>query len=253
MINHVRTYLMNVAASSTPAADMIGEEPIDPNFVPRIVPSEYQKLYNKFYPANCDRMFKNFRTWQLLKLMHSSWNEEWMYEEDSRVTYVPFSTTTWSDNLGTTIYPINGSPTVYLYGRARSKNSTLYKLYDITIQSAGSILVESPTDGLVGYTETQWTTSLSNQLELRNSELLFQVGQASEGDTFRIECVTSPVHDLSKLYEQLDTISSSEWKTLVAASNHPTELLQSLNSGAYLVNKIAAAAFTLYYGLQNAV
>ena len=92
MINHARTLLLNVSPN-TYNASMLGEEFI-PEFTPVALPSYLQIARNILFGATPDKVFMNFRAYELLSLLHSTELEEFVTALDPRVTY---STTDTSD------------------------------------------------------------------------------------------------------------------------------------------------------------
>lgn len=87
MLNHARTLLLNISGDSNPGADFLAEE---------IVPAEYRKLElpnalnqvrRQLFGSDPDRAMLNYRTRQLLKLLHSTELLEHVVDLDPRLSY----------------------------------------------------------------------------------------------------------------------------------------------------------------------
>lgn len=89
MINHVRTLLLNETSPESQRWDVFGEEFVPPGFKPRSLPTPLTGLYRSLFGANPDRVFKNWRLRQYLRLLHTpKWEPHVLYR-DRRVTYLP--------------------------------------------------------------------------------------------------------------------------------------------------------------------
>jgi len=88
MINHARTLLLNVSgASSQP--QYVGEEYIPANFVPVVLPTYLQLPRRILFGTAPDRYFMNFRAQELMRYLHETELQEFVYQLDPRVTYWP--------------------------------------------------------------------------------------------------------------------------------------------------------------------
>lgn len=85
MINHARTLLLNISPQSY-NADMLGEEYIPP-FIPSPLPAYLQFAHRTLFGSNPDKVFLNFRAYELLNLIHSTELAEFIFALDPRITY----------------------------------------------------------------------------------------------------------------------------------------------------------------------
>lgn len=87
MINHVRTLLLNVERTD---ADVLGEEQIDPDFKPLDLPSPMRKVRSILFGDDPDRYMLNYRSREILTIVHNTELESWITYFDNRITYFPF-------------------------------------------------------------------------------------------------------------------------------------------------------------------
>lgn len=86
MINHARTLLMNVAGWR---ADEIGEEYVPESFHPVPLTPALSLVRTTLFGTNPDRLFMNYRTLQVMSMLHASELAEHVLALDKRVTYWP--------------------------------------------------------------------------------------------------------------------------------------------------------------------
>lgn len=87
MLNHARTLLLNKKPDNPQRCDFPGEELVDPAYVPIVWPTYLQTLGTQLYGNRPDRWMRNYRTRQLLTIVHASPLEHYLLELDSRLTY----------------------------------------------------------------------------------------------------------------------------------------------------------------------
>lgn len=87
MLNHARTLLMNVTCPSPQAMLYPGDELIAPGFRQLALPTYLNTVRARIYGAAPDRYMRNYRTRQLLALLHAGPLEEFVLALDRRVTY----------------------------------------------------------------------------------------------------------------------------------------------------------------------
>jgi hypothetical protein len=88
MINHARTLLMNVDGAHRPAPDSFLEEYIPPDFDAQELPSHMESLHKVMFGNDPDNAFRNFRAWQLMKVLHSTEFADYVTDLDPRITYL---------------------------------------------------------------------------------------------------------------------------------------------------------------------
>lgn len=100
MINHVRTLLLNKRAADSAFP---GEEYVIPNYVIRQEPAVVRKIKQIVFGGQPDRYMLNYRLYQVMVAIHGTELEEYVTYHDTRLTYLPFrSTSLYSSAYGTT-------------------------------------------------------------------------------------------------------------------------------------------------------
>ena len=87
MFNHARTLLVNRRADQSPGPDYLAEELIPPEFTPLSLPSYLLRLREWLFGTTPDRAMLNYRTRQLLSLIHATETEQFVLDLDPRITY----------------------------------------------------------------------------------------------------------------------------------------------------------------------
>lgn len=85
MINHARTLLLNISSQSY-NGDMLGEEYIPP-FLPIALPTYLQLAHRLIFGSSPDKVFLNFRAYELLSIIHQTELAEFVTALDPRITY----------------------------------------------------------------------------------------------------------------------------------------------------------------------
>jgi hypothetical protein len=87
MINHARTLLLNIPGTAY-MPGVLGEEYI-PAYTPVKLPAYLQSARKILFGSTPDKVFLNFRAYELLSLIHNTELAEFVYALDPRVTYWP--------------------------------------------------------------------------------------------------------------------------------------------------------------------
>jgi hypothetical protein len=87
MINHARTLLLNIPGTAY-MPGVLGEEYI-PAYTPVKLPAYLQSARKILFGSAPDKVFLNFRAYELLSLIHNTELAEFVYALDPRVTYWP--------------------------------------------------------------------------------------------------------------------------------------------------------------------
>lgn len=103
MLNHVRTLLLNQAATSPSGLDygLTGSEFIPPTYAPVKLSPVLQRLRDTIYGTRPDTMMLLYRTFQLVGLLHGSELSRYMTWFDTRITYLPIKTDLFNVIYGT--------------------------------------------------------------------------------------------------------------------------------------------------------
>ena len=141
MINHIRTLLMNKLAD--PGLLELGEEFIEPTFLPKTVPGAAQRYRQVLFGANPDRAMLNYRLYQYMVLLHETDLVEFIMEPDSRITY-DFAGRPFFDPM---VYVpnveqrIGSGKSLNLYGPPMVPDSSgdMYRSWIITIKSGSTV------------------------------------------------------------------------------------------------------------------
>lgn len=166
MINHARTLLLNVEPR-TYNGDMLGEEFI-PEFSAVRLPTYLERAHKIIFGTDPDKVFLNFRAYELLSLMHRTELAAFVYALDPRVTY---SVTGLSDffigGVNTEIEKIAGvvRSNIHLSGAAVADNSLGRSYYEYVIRivndTARTAIAEiAPVTGATTNNTVRWATSL---------------------------------------------------------------------------------------------
>lgn len=89
MLNHFRTLLMNVSRDGL-GPDALAAEYTPPEFVPMALPRSVAKLSSVLYGRRPDQYMLNWRTRQVLQVVHATELAEYITALDPRITYLPF-------------------------------------------------------------------------------------------------------------------------------------------------------------------
>lgn len=125
MINHARTLLLNVD-SRTYMRDALGEEYI-PTYTPIALPTYLAGARKILFGSAPDRVFLNFRAYELLSFIHQTELAEFVYALDPRVTYWPKKRSTFfkaKTNTVTLKTAGTSESRLYVNGALKANNNT---------------------------------------------------------------------------------------------------------------------------------
>lgn len=88
MINHARTLLGNRAGGAQALSEP-GEEYIPVEFTGVKMPPWLKSAWNIMFGSNPDNMYRNFQLSRLLRIVHATEYEPYLFYHDSRITYDP--------------------------------------------------------------------------------------------------------------------------------------------------------------------
>ena len=190
MINHARTLLLNQSGRLyTPG--MLGEEYTPPDFTPVQLPSYVITPNRILFGAAPDKVFLNFRAWELLSIIHETELAEFIYALDPRVTYWPQPQTEFFGKAVTAaaIKKVSGYRRAKAYLRGTLKpdnvNGRAYSEYFVQLAQTGDAVVADITatsapDNVSEPLEftnenssfSQWLTTPVPQLQIQFSDLV---------------------------------------------------------------------------------
>jgi hypothetical protein len=88
LINHARTLLLNRAGDARPIPSFFGEEYVPSTFGPVDLPAELLTARSALLGSNPDDAGLNYMLWQYVRILHSTEFEDYVYNLDTRVTYL---------------------------------------------------------------------------------------------------------------------------------------------------------------------
>lgn len=152
MVNHVRTFLMNRGRNGR-GIDQPGEEFVYDKFIPRVLTPGLVMAHKVLFGGQPDRLFLMFRMRQLMQLIHASPLADDVLVKDSRITYLPFDDTMFSDVFKRTV-TIQGSsnPTLlHIYGQhvPDMQKGVIEQIWDIFVTGEGVIRIVNRSTGQI--------------------------------------------------------------------------------------------------------
>ena len=197
MINHVRTLLLNMPASSmTPMGEYV---PLEFNTV--AVPSAVQRARDILFGPRPDATMLDYRLRQYMTMLHSTELVEFVTAQDPRITYAPGSRAMSDFDPAAVVTPVENSIELFITGNLpRTADGRMSCLWQVKAMVAGSTSVSvtrrSAPPGTSIYPIT-YTGGLSNEFPLTGSPLLasFQDEGVVDGITWNVSCLAMPLRD----------------------------------------------------------
>jgi len=209
--NYIRTLLLNEAIG---LPDTLAEEYVSPDYVPRQLPKEFEKVRRILFGGAPDRQMLNFRLYQLMQLLHATELEEYVLQHDDRITYLPFDRDElFNSAFGSEVTPtpgVTGELTVIGDLEPDQANGLLFHHWRILVINANTVSITKYTPTSVSTTETYTLTNgRSQNIELPDSTLQFNfVGGA--GDEWTIESTARPTRGMAEILATLEASLSSD-------------------------------------------
>lgn len=117
MINHIRSLLLNQTGSDNTDLRFPGEVFTPPDFKERQLPLSLTTALRQLFGQAPDRLYRNYRAYQLMQLLHTTELDEHMRLPDSRITYWPPRFSAFFDGVFTqAVETIAGDAQIYLTG-----------------------------------------------------------------------------------------------------------------------------------------
>lgn len=240
MINHVRTLLMNRTREGYPP-DYPGEEYIQSDFIPKKLRLELQLAHRQLFGIDPDRLFLNYRVRQLLAIMHSTELEEFIYDFDPRVTYMPLvdDESMFDEVFVTTVKQVTGSGnTLYVSGEHVTEpgDNRLQQTWDVIV-AEDTIRVDKrslPTDSVLH--PASYNGGLSNLIPLVGSGLSVRIKEAPIATRWTIDSAAQPVDDVGQVLSRLELSFGGDGLQLLfpAATQEPLTTLKNIWNKHYL-------------------
>ena len=220
MINHARTLLMNTGGSSTGFAGFPGEEFIPPTFISQTLPGPLEQVWRVLYGSRPDRYLLNYRTRELMGLLHSTELQELVTSFDPRITYDVLPDDDLFDGVFVTQVTNLGGTTsqLFLAGQPVTEDASgrLYNLWTIEVVDSDIVRVKRASPPLADENYEYFLTSgLSNRIRLPNSMLDVRF-QAGVGSRWRVEAVARPRRGLQDIFDDLTELAGAALPALFA-------------------------------------
>lgn len=237
MINHARNLLLNIDGRDSFVGG-IGEEVIDPDYRQVTLNGRLLRIRNVLFGANPDRAMLNYRSRQLLTLIHNTSLEEFVLNLDNRVTYTladnPFSDPTLYDAVVT--QTVGGTKQLSYVGGSVPPDATgtAFLQWLVTVDSTTNVETRllSPLRSVVNaYTITDGVSQLIPLPGVAGSSVRFQ--SPDVGDQWKVSLLSRPAADLGAILATLqtsgdDAIAEVFAKTIPAGSAEPFKTFRNL-------------------------
>lgn len=206
MLNHARTLLINKRPSPVQRCSFPGEELLDPTYVPFVWPTYLQSLARDFYGTKPDRWMRNYRTRQIMSLIHTTPLVEYVTRLDPRITY-RFNDDPFTDpalyvpkikrrNAATTDrLRVIGKPA------APDVQGTMYHSYNVDVLSENTVQISllTPPFSKPVFEFEIGDNGWSAALPLAGSGYSCQINTVNPGANWTVEVVNRPQRDLSAI------------------------------------------------------
>ena len=200
MINHIRTLLLNRDGNQSHGYDCPGEEFVPSMFSAKAVPSFLANALRTLFGFAPDRLFLNYRMFQIMTLLHSTELVEFVTAPDPRITYWPPRPRLFTNVFGTTIVGLGDTveSRLCVYGvQAAAEDAGITEFqWSVGVTTPTSLRVTTygrpSTTSVLSYTTTDGLTS---ELTLPNSSLRFRITQPTTADTWLVTVRAKPARD----------------------------------------------------------
>lgn len=199
MLNHARTLLMNIDCPSPQGMAYPGDELIAPGYKALELPTFIDTIRMYLYGSTPDRYMLNYRTRQLLAVMHASPLEEFLLKLDPRVTYRFDDETLVSETLfkpkvtrtsGATTdkLTVTGEPSV------PDVTGKVYHAFDVQIQDIDVVHVTKlqPPFQKALLDFTLGDNGVSDKLPLQGTGYGFRLNTTNVGAGWHVEILNRP-------------------------------------------------------------
>ena len=206
MVNHARNLLLNTRRSQL--VGLPGVEYIPPEFVPRQLNGPASLVYKTLFGAQPDSLKLNYRVQELLRLIHNTELEEFLYWQDTRVTYLPFNDQLFEVAVGGAVQTLAGDTSLFIGGEAPVEyRGALYSRWRVLATAADTLDIQQSYPVSVATTESLvFDTALSNPIPLPNTGMTLRVYEPSVGDKWLVTATARPADDLASITYKLSQL-----------------------------------------------
>ena len=207
MLNHARTLLMNVDGG-VPFLTIPGEELADPQYRALPLPSYLVSLRNALFGSVPDRHMLNYRCWQYLAILHSTFLEPYLRVLDPRITY-DFATSPFVRLKAVTVLQSTGTADDQLTIVGANEPSPdlsgqMHQQFNLSLPDSATIAVAQQTapilKSLLGLTITN---GLSTLLPLGASGYQFYLTTNNVSQNWLVDIIHRPQEDLGQITANL--------------------------------------------------
>ena len=234
MINRVRTLLLNISGVTDVVPDYPGEEFIPPEYRARALPEYLALPHRILFGTRPDRLFLNFRSRQLMTLLHNIELEDHVLDPDPRITYFPFVDDSYFDGLfGVVISQVSGTTPVELFVAGTpvaDEDAGLLRMeWRLEIIDSGTVRVTRRTPPLspaiLPYTVQ---AGLSSPIGLPGSQLFARFRPAAPQTAWIVTSTARPKTDLGTVFVQLAQATTAAQARIFAARGEPVDTFRNL-------------------------
>lgn len=210
MLNHYRTLLLNLP----PAGEEVAEEKIPAAFTPVTLPTCVQAVRRVLFGAAPDRAMLNYRSRQLLRVVHATPLAEWVTKLDPRVAYTLAGgdlvrAAAFVPTVYQTAGPAAGLPVVG--GPAAPDATGVMRLrYTVDVTSLTTVTVTRHTEPAAAPTVPfALTGGLSEPVELRGAGYAVRLTTADPGSAWAVDVLLRPARDVGELCADLEAVGDA--------------------------------------------
>jgi hypothetical protein len=220
VVNHVRTLLLNLPASSE---SPLGEY-VPPGFTSVAIPGAVQQARNFLFGQQPDAAMLDYRLRQYMTMLHATELVEFVVATDPRITYMPGGWKMADFSPAPSVLPIGHDQPLYLAGTVPvAGDGRMVHSWQVTAllagQTAARVIRRSPTPGSAVHT-LSFTNGLSNEFPLDGSALLarFQAAGVVDGTMWNVDCLAMPVTDPGQVAASLGAAGANTIPYLFGAA-----------------------------------
>ncbi len=209
MINHIRTLLINRDGRRSPGIDFPGEEFVPPEYRVKTLSTPLLQTYRLWFGADPDSFMLNYRSRQLLTLVHASPLKDHVTAQDPRVTYWPFRDRQLgqSQTYRPVVTSLVGGETAAVVGEAGQDvdvTGRCFNEWQVEVLSSSTVRVmrRSPPQSSIIYDYTV-TESLSSQVPLTGSNYRLMLSNPATAQVYLVRTYARPAREMGTILATL--------------------------------------------------
>ena len=217
MINHARTLLVNRSGGKQSLFEL-GEEFIPTDFLAQKLPPWLNNYWMALFGSSPDNTFRNYVADQIMRTVHFTEYEPYLFHHDSRITYDPvakgpFAETQYSlsksDGTGTVkSIVVLGSP-VADSTRGRMKHNWSFSMVNGVVTITHAQTQQSVTEDVYN------SNGSSDHITLPGANVkitfdTYESARADWDDSFSMSYILKPARDLTGIVSELESLRVHE-------------------------------------------